>query len=160
MKRFLTLAAAATLAILANSASASAQAITLTAVLSSGDETPALLSGAVGTAEVSVDTAARELAVTLNIFNFVTGTTAGHIHVGPKGVAGPVVFNFPIPAGRTGDLALSFRVGQAAFVARPEIGILTIDDAIQAVVGGNSYVNIHSTQSPAGEIRGQLTIRQ
>lgn len=160
MKRLVTLAAAAALTTVISAAPASAQAITLTAVLSSGDETPALLSGAVGTAEVSVDTVARELAVTLNVFNFVTGTTAGHIHVGPKGVAGPVVFNFPIPTGRTGDLALSFRVGIAAFVARPEIGILTIDDAIQAVVGGNSYVNIHSTQSPAGEIRGQLTVVQ
>ena len=96
--------------------------------------------------------------MTLNLFNFSTGTTAGHIHVGPRGVAGPVVINFPIPAGRTGDLPLTFRVGVAAFVARPEIGIATMADAIQAIVGGNAYVNIHTSAFPAGEIRGQLTV--
>jgi hypothetical protein len=160
MKRSLVLGTLALMAVLMGVVSASAQTVTLTAILSSGEETPALLSGAVGTAEISVDTGAREMAVSLRLFNFATGTTAGHIHVGPKGVAGPVVFNFPIPPGRTGDLTLTFRVGEAAFVPRPEIGIVTVDDAIQAVVGGNSYVNIHSTQSPAGEIRGQLTVRQ
>ena len=53
----------------------------------------------VGTAEVSVDVANRELAVTLNVFNVPTATTAGHIHVGPAGISGPVVLNFP-PAAR------------------------------------------------------------
>ncbi len=55
MTRAVTLAAAAALATVISVAPASGQAITLTAVLSSGEETPALLSGAVGTAEVSVD---------------------------------------------------------------------------------------------------------
>ena len=107
-----------------------------------------LLTGAVGTATVSVDATNEEIAVTLALFNFATGTTAGHIHVGPRGVAGPVVINFPIPTGRTGDLPLTFRVGAAAFVARPEIGINTMADAIQAIVGGGAYVNIHTSQYP------------
>ena len=70
----------------------------------------------------------------------------------------PLVINFPIPTGRTGDLALGFRVGAAAFVARPEIGINTMADAIQAITLGNAYVNIHTTQYPGGEIRGQLSV--
>ena len=119
-----------------------------------------MLPRAVGTATVSVVAANEEVAVQLQLFNFSTGTTAGHIHVGPRGVAGPVVLNFPIPAGRTGDLPLSFRLGPAAFVARPEIGIATMQDAIQAIVGGGAYVNIHTSQFPAGEIRGQLTVVQ
>jgi hypothetical protein len=132
----------------------------MTATLSPGEETPlpGILSGAVGTATVSVDATNQEIAVTLALFNFATGTTAGHIHVGPRGIAGPVVINFPIPTGRTGDLPLTFRVGSAAFVARPEIGINTMTDAIQAIVGGNAYVNIHTSQYPAGEIRGQLSV--
>ena len=116
------------------------------------------LTGAVGTATVAVDATNQEIAVTLNLFNFATGTTAGHIHVGPRGVAGPVVINFPLPTGRTGDLPLTFRLGAAAFVARPEIGINTMQDAIQAIVGGGAYVNIHTSANPAGEIRGQLTV--
>jgi hypothetical protein len=33
-----------------------------------------------------------------------------------------------------------------------------VQDAIQAIVNGNSYVNIHTQQFPAGEIRGQLAV--
>ena len=33
---------------------------------------------------------------------------------------------------------------------------VAVHDAIQAIVHGNSYVNIHTTQNPGGEIRGQL----
>ena len=34
--------------------------------------------------------------------------------------------------------------------------INSMEDAIQAIVNGNSYVNIHTQTFPAGEIRGQL----
>jgi hypothetical protein len=53
---------------------------------------------------------------------------------------------------------MTFRVGPNQFVARPAIGINTVQDAIQAIVNGNSYVNIHTQQFPAGEIRGQLGV--
>jgi len=161
MKRLLCGAAVAA-ALLISATPSSAQVVNMTATLTGSEETTAtpgvlgLLTGAVGTATVSVDATNEEVAVQLNLFNFATGTSAGHIHVGPRGVAGPVVLNFPIPTGRTGDLPLSFRLGVAAFVARPEIGINTMSDLIQAIVGGGAYVNIHTSQYPAGEIRGQL----
>ena len=137
-------------------ASASAQTATMVATLTGAEENPAVLTGAVGTAEVAIDGGSRELTVSLRLFNIPTGTTAGHIHTGPRGVNGPVVIDFPIPAGRTGDIALDFRVNQGQFRARPEIGINTMEDMIQTIVGGGAYVNIHSTTFPGGEIRGQL----
>jgi hypothetical protein len=139
-------------------ASASAQTVTMVATLTGGEENPAILTGAVGTAEAAVDTENREIAVTLRLFNLPTGTTAGHIHAGPRGVNGPVVIDFPIPAGRTGDLTLTFRVGAGQFRARPEVGINTIDDIIQTIVGGGAYVNVHTTTNAGGEIRGQLRV--
>jgi hypothetical protein len=159
MTRLLSGAAAIAAAMLISVIPASAQVVTMTATLSGGEETPApLLTGAVGTATIWVDATAEELNVQLALFNFSTGTSAGHIHVGPRGVSGPVVITFPIPIGRTGDLPLTFRVGTAAFSPRPEIGIATMADAIQAIVGGGAYVNIHTSQFGAGEIRGQLTV--
>ena len=137
-------------------AMASAQTVNMTATLTGGEENPAVLTGAVGTANVAVDSGNREIQVDLRLFNIPTGTTAGHIHAGPRGVNGPVVIDFPIPQGRTGDLTLSFRVGEAQFRARPEVGIQTMDDIIQSIVGGGAYVNIHTTAFPGGEIRGQL----
>lgn len=139
---------------------AQAQTFKATATLQGGEEVPALLTGAVGTAEVIVDGDSRELNVTLRIFNLPTGSTAGHIHVGSRGVAGPVVLDFPIPGGRTGDVELSFRASRSSLRPRPELGILTIDDLIQTIAAGGAYVNIHTSQNPAGEIRGQLTVSQ
>lgn len=137
-------------------ASASAQSVTMTATLSGGEENPAVLTGAVGTAEIAIDPGSRELTVSLRLFNLPTGTTAGHIHAGPRGVNGPVIIDFPIPAGRTGDLSLDFRVGPGQLRTRPELGINSMEDALQTIVGGGAYVNIHSTAFPGGEIRGQL----
>jgi hypothetical protein len=158
MKRFLSVCVAAAAMLIVCTAPAAAQ--TLTATLNAAEETPSFLTGAVGTIEVSIDQLNQELTVHLSVFNLPAGTTAGHIHIGPKGIAGPVVINFPIPAGRTDDLSLAFRVGPRDFVARPEIGINTMADAIQAILLGNSYANVHTTAHPAGEIRGQLELKQ
>jgi hypothetical protein len=155
MTKFLGFCTGALALVLATQASA--QVVTLTTTMNGGEETPVLNTGMVGTAEVSVDIAEREVAVTLNVFNVPTATTAGHIHVGAAGIAGPVVLNFPAAVvGRTGDFSMTFRLGERDFVARPAQGINTLNDALQAIVNGNAYVNIHTTQNPGGEIRGQL----
>jgi CHRD domain len=155
MTKFLGLCTGALALVLATQASA--QVVTLTTTMNGGEETPVLNTGMAGTAEVSVDVANREVAVTLSIFNTPTPTTAGHIHIGSSGISGPVILNFPTNLnGRTGDFAMTFRLAERDFVARPAQGINTIDDAIQAIVLGNAYVNIHTTQNPGGEIRGQL----
>jgi CHRD domain len=154
--RTLLSACALALAFLLPASSASAQSVTMIATLTGGEENPAVLTGAVGTAEVAIDPGSRELTVSIRLFNVPTGTTAGHIHAGPRGVNGPVIIDFPIPTGRTGDLSLDFRVGPGQLRARPEVGINNMEDAIQTIVGGGAYVNIHSTANPGGEIRGQL----
>lgn len=159
MRKILWICLLATGVTLLQSAPASAQAVvTMHTTLSGAEETPAaVLTGAVGTAVISVDAVNQELAVDMHVFNLPTGSTASHIHIGPKGLSGPVVIDFPIGTGRTGDFTLNFRVHDgAAFHARPEIGINTFADAIQAIAGGNAYVNIHTSAFPGGEIRGQL----
>jgi len=146
---------------LITSGAASAQNAVLTAQLSGGEETPApgLNTGAFGSAEVGVDSENEEVSVNLRLFNLPTGSTAGHIHAGARGTPGPVILDFNFPSGRTGDVTLNLRLGRAQFRARPEIGINTFEDALQTIASGNAYVNIHTTQYPAGEIRGQLTRR-
>mgnify|MGYP003345554905 CR=1 FL=1 len=159
MRKMVLIGALAVGVSLVASAQASAQtAVVMRTTANGGEETPApILSGAVAAVEIAVDTTNQELAVNMRVFNLPNGSTASHIHVGPKGVAGPVVIDFPIGTGRTGDFRLNFRVHDGpAFHARPEIGINTFADALQAIAGGNAYVNIHTSAFPGGEIRGQL----
>jgi hypothetical protein len=158
MKNLSAFCAAAATALLVSVAPVAAQDVQLVATLTGGEETPSpgILTGSVGTATVTLDLANKQIVVDLVVLNLPAASTAGHIHVGPRGIAGPVVIDFAFPAGRTGDFGLQFRLGSRDFRARPDIGIRTIDDAIEAILNGNAYVNIHTSAFPAGEIRGQL----
>jgi len=40
----------------------------------------------------------------------------------------------------------------------PVAGISTIADVAAAIEAGNAYVNVHTAQYPAGELRGQLAV--
>lgn len=156
MRRTMMTAALAML-VLGASAPAYAQTVRLTAVLSGASEVPALTAGtgAAGSAEVFVNLATRVVTYEVKVFNMPTNTTAGHFHVGGPGLAGPVVVNLAPPA-VSGDFTLTGSNNGSSFTVRAEQGIRTWDDFIQALVGGQVYVNIHSTANGGGEIRGQL----
>jgi Domain of unknown function (DUF4331)/CHRD domain len=69
----------------------------------------------------------------------VANPTAGHVHLAPPGVAGPIICPFP------GNAASPIQV----------VCPLT-PDLLAALQQGNTYVNIHTAANPPGEIRGQL----
>ncbi len=141
------------------SAQANAQTLRLTAVLSGSNETPAIVvTGATGTAEVFVNLATQTVTYTVNVFNLPSGATGGHFHVGGPGAGGPVVVNLTPPANVSNDFTLSGTAAPSSLIARPDQGIRTWEDFIQALVGGQVYVNIHSAVNPGGETRGQLTV--
>ena len=143
-------------------APASAQTFTLTAELHGGNEPPApgINTGAFGSASVTVDMRARTVTYRVDVFNLPSGVTASHIHVGAVGTGGPVVVNFAPPVPASNDFAFSGTVKDTEFLLRPEQGIRSADDMFQAILGGNSYVNVHSAVNPGGEIRGQLVLKK
>jgi hypothetical protein len=156
MRRHATCLIAALALLLGVSTNALAQTIRLTAALSGGSEAPTAVStGAAGSAEVYVNLASRSVTYDVQVFNMPTLTIAGHFHVGGPGVAGPIVIDLA-PPGVTDDFSLSGTVSASALQPRLDRGIRNFDDFIQALVGGQIYVNMHSTANPSGEIRGQL----
>jgi hypothetical protein len=143
-------------------APASAQQFTLTATLTGAGETPApgINTGAFGSATVVVDMTARTVTYTVTVFNLPSGVVASHIHAGAAGTAGPVVVNFAPPVNASNDFSFTGVVPDTAFALNPNVGIRSADDMFQAILGGNSYVNVHSSVNPGGEIRGQLILKQ
>ena len=148
------------LGVLASTAGAAqAQVYTLTASLSGSDETPTINTGAFGHATVTLDVGARTITYQISVFNLPSGVTASHIHVGGPNTTGPVIVNFAPPVPASNDFGFSGTVAEAQWVMRADQGIRSGDDVIQALLGGNTYVNVHSTANAGGEVRGRLTLK-
>lgn len=128
----------------------------LHAYLTGGSEAPtAVNTGAFGHAVITIDPSAGEVTWVIDVFNYPTGLTASHIHVGSPGTAGPIIIDFaPSAIGVSGPFRLAGST--RAFIARPERGIRSMEEAMIAIAAGNTYVNVHSQANPGGEIRGQL----
>jgi len=145
-------------------APASAQSFTLTANLSGAGEATTtangINTGAFGDCSIVVDLGAQTVSYSVRVFNLPSGVTASHIHVGAEKTAGPVVVNFAPPVPASNDFGFSGVVKFSDFVLRPDQGIRSSEDMVQAILGGNSYCNVHSTVNPGGEIRGQFTLKQ
>lgn len=93
----------------------------------------------------------------------IQNVTMAHIHVAPAGTNGPVaVWLYPsgppaqlIPGRSNGVLAEGI-ITEANIVgpfAAAEDKMAALLDAMRA---GNTYVNVHTSQVPSGEIRGQI----
>lgn len=90
----------------------------------------------------------------------IENVTQAHIHLAPEGANGPVVvFLFGlVPGGVTENGVLAEgTITQANLIPRPAIGFGgTMAQLLAAMRSGNAYVNVHTVQIPAGEIRGQV----
>ena len=107
MRKILWICVLAAGATLVQAPAASAQTSVICAPRSRGarKHQPRAEPGPSRTAEVALDPISREIAVSMRVFNLPNGATASHIHVGPKGVTGPVVIDFPIAPASTGDFS-------------------------------------------------------
>ena len=151
------LMALAALFVLTTASQAQAQVTTLTAQLNGGNEVPGVVTGSAGTATVTWNTTTKTGTYRVDVYNMPVGTTASHIHVGAVGVGGPVIINFTVPTGGiSNDFGLTGTFACSDVTARAAQGINSCEDFEQALMLNNTYVNVHSTANPGGEIRGQL----
>lgn len=112
---------------------------TYAATLSGSQEVPANASTAVGTAFLFVDTTTLVATYQLQFSGLSSPQTAAHFHNAPAGTNGPVLFGLPTGSPINGTWSLT--PTQYALVA-----------------AGSVYVNVHSSNIPGGEIRGQMVL--
>ena len=157
MRRVVTTILAAAI-LLAIPSAVHAQTIRLTADLFGTNETPApgVLTGAFGTANVTLDMRTGTVSWEIDIFNMPSGTNNAHFHVGGPGIAGPTVVNIAFPPNISNDFRLTGSATSANLTPRNDQGIRSWDDFIQSLLGGQIYINVHSTANPGGEVRGQV----
>lgn len=148
-RRIRSLRSLAPLAVaLAVSAASVAQAhVELGATLDVAQEVPAVStpSTATGTATLLLEPDGR-ITGEVTVQNLVSPPVLAHIHVGPVGVAGPVIITLD-PSSITGTS-----------------GTITVDtaplteDQMQTLFAGGLYVNLHTVPNISGELRGQITV--
>ena len=66
----------------------------------------------------------------------------------------------PCPAGTTTPATVTGTVAASDVVLQPTQGIINAGDLagiVQEIRAGFAYANVHTTSSPGGEIRGQLS---
>ncbi len=146
--------------------------VTLDVVMSANQEAPGVImvpSDAGGTGTLTINAARTEIAYDLTFTGPFTGEPQqAHIHLAPIGANGPVVFflcsadpTAPAPApiqacpGMMGG-TLQGTLTAADFIPRPEAGAAMLPEALEAIISGNAYINLHTPANPGGETRGQL----
>jgi hypothetical protein len=126
----------ASLAVVAIGSSAFATDVKLK--LSGTEETPPVTTSASGTGTIVVG-ADKSVSGTIQTAG-IEGTVA-HIHVGAPGQSGPPIIT--LTKGANGGWSVP-------------AGSKLTDDQFASFKSGNLYVNVHSAEHKAGEIRGQL----
>lgn len=96
-----------------------------------------------GTAMLRLNPGQGEVCFELSVSNIGLPATGAHIHVGTADVAGPVVVPLIAPdeSGTSSGCVSADRDLILAIIQNPE----------------GYYVNVHSTEFPAGAVRGQLS---
>lgn len=130
------------------------------AQLSGGQEVPPNASRARGVATLQLSGDGTELAYRLVVAN-IENVTQAHIHLAPAGANGSVVaWLYPgsppaqlIPGRTQGVLAEGTITG--ASLIGPLAG-QPLQALVDQLVAGNAYVNVHTSQFPPGEVRGQI----
>jgi Cu/Zn superoxide dismutase len=145
----------ATLALLALPATALAQE-EFTAELDVDQEVPAPTvpdpyEGS-GSATATVSDDESQIDVHLEWSDLTGDAVGAHIHYGPPGQAGGIIFPLDHTAGSPIDQTLT----EADFTPA-DGGPQTYAEALAAMRDGNTYINVHTDANQPGEIRGQLT---
>jgi hypothetical protein len=125
-----------------------------TTSLSGSNEVPARSTGASGSSQIIIDGDRVHYAVEIDD---ISNVFAAHIHTAASGVNGPVrVTFFNVPQASPLSTTDKHILAQGTFTSADVSGI-GFADLLNAIRSGNAYVNVHTTQFPGGEIRGQLS---
>lgn len=139
---------------------------TFTAHLSADNELPTAAGPVISKAQGQAIFKLSEDGTSIHYKILVAGlknAMVAHIHCGEAGVNGqPFVFLFgPSPAVNVNGILAEGDFTQADLIQRADSpgcvgGLMDMEDVIERMQNGTSYLNVHTTAYPGGEIRGQI----
>jgi hypothetical protein len=140
----------------------------VSAVLEPSQEVPVVSSPAAkGRFSAEIDDSAQTIDYELSFSGLQAGVLMSHIHMAQPSVNGAIMVWLcgstanPGPAGtqacpQEGTIRGTIRPDNIQTVTTQGIATGDFAELVAAIRNGLTYVNVHTTQSPGGEIRGQL----
>jgi hypothetical protein len=142
------------------SSAAGAAEQVFTATLDGASEVPKVSTKSTADATFTVSADGAKIDYTLTVHD-LSDIIMAHIHLGKAGKNGPVVARL-YPASGSSKLIKGQENGElakgeitASSLMGPEKG-KPLSALVKAIQDGDAYVNIHTTEHKAGEVRGQL----
>lgn len=128
--------------------------------LQGDNEVPAVETNAQGQAKFKVSKDGNSISYKLIVSN-IENVLMAHIHNASAGEnGGVVVWLYPAsPPPAPIDGRFQGVLAEGTITADDLVGALegqSLDDLIEEMEAGNTYVNVHTEQNPPGEIRGQI----
>jgi hypothetical protein len=135
------------------------QAQEFSANLTGDAEVPPVTTNATGSAEFELNDDGDEMSYDLEVED-IEGVLFAHIHQGSESENGPIVVTlFNATDGPTDEIDGTLESGD--FTSEDFEGPLqgqNMTDLIDAIGGGQTYVNVHTEANPPGEIRGTIEV--
>ena len=116
--------------------------ILISARMNGGNEVPVVTTDAIGVATITFNDTYSQATINMTVANLSSLFQGVHIHSGKSGVNGPVKF----------DLTSKYKQGRMTSTFA-----VTKED-VAAFIDGDFYLNVHTTNFPGGELRGQLSL--
>ena len=136
------------------------------ATLRGRNEVPVTLSGGRGTLDLRVNQMDTSVHFVLEFSGLQTAVGAAHIHVAQPNVNGGVTVFFcgTVPTGfparaacpASGTVEGDFTEADVIGLTSQQLEANNLAKLLAAIRAGKTYANVHTTTSPAGEIRGQI----
>jgi hypothetical protein len=126
-----------------------------TANLTGDSEVPPVTTNATGTAEFELNDDGDEMSYDLEADD-IEGVLFAHIHQGRWSENGPIVVTLLNSSEPTDEVSES-----GDFAAEDFEGPLqgqNMTDLVDAIEGGQAYVNVHTEANPPGEVRGTIEV--
>src|ERR1700680_1325375 len=101
----------------------------------------AAVSGITGSGSATAVLSDRSLTVRGTFSGMRTPATIAQIHLGPRGIRGPAMFDLTVTKDTSGTISGTFKLTPVQ---------------VEAVKGGRFYVQIHSEKAPDGNLWGWL----
>src|SRR5918996_63374 len=140
-------------AMLATVSAAYADDLKFEAELSGAHEVPPVTTEGEGEAKFESDGSSVDFELKWD--DLSTPAFAAHIHCGVTGMNGPVgVTLFAGSMGTEGEVESTFTGPDPGNAC----GWMDLADVLGEMATGGAYVNVHTTQHPGGEVRGQVAV--